>query len=110
MRSIRSNSSRPRLSKVRPCARDSQPPAVDCDAQTQPLQTQPGMVLGTARYMSPEQARGLEVDARTDIWSLGCVLYEMVTGRTPFVGGTNVDVLSSILMAEPASFTSQSGS
>ena len=60
-----------------------------------------GIIIGTARYMSPEQARGLEVDARTDIFSLGTVLYEMITGNTPFEGGTNSDVIASILREEP---------
>ena len=63
--------------------------------------TIPGMILGTANYMSPEQARGLEVDARSDIFSLGIVLYEMVTGRLPFSGATVSDVIASILSAEP---------
>jgi Tol biopolymer transport system component len=64
-------------------------------------QTETGMVMGTARYMSPEQARGYPVDARTDIWSLGVVIYEMTTGRLPFDGPTNSDVLVSVLEREP---------
>src|SRR4030095_7887225 len=66
------------------------------------VNTADGIVLGTLSYMSPEQARGLEVDARTDIWSLGVVLYEMVTGRPPFEGTTMSDVLASLLDREPS--------
>ena len=62
-----------------------------------------GVVLGTAPYMSPEQARGLEVDPRTDIWSLGCVLYEMISCKQPFAGPTTMDVMSGILSHEPES-------
>jgi serine/threonine protein kinase/Tol biopolymer transport system component len=65
------------------------------------LQTAPGLVLGTARYMSPEQTRGQSVDARSDIWSLGVVLYEMVTGIQPFAGETPSDCIASILKTEP---------
>jgi serine/threonine-protein kinase len=72
------------------------------DAPTRLLvNTDSGVVMGTAQYMSPEQARGLEVDARTDIFSLGVVLYEMVAGRAPFEGATQSDVLVSILDREP---------
>lgn len=69
------------------------------------VKTDPGTVIGTVKYMSPEQARGLEVDARTDIWSLGVVLYEMVSGRLPFAGSTTADVLVSILEREAAPLT-----
>ena len=65
------------------------------------FQTEPGLVMGTAPYLSPEQARGLGIDPRTDIWSLGVVLYEMVAGRPPFEGPTNPDVLVAILGREP---------
>ena len=63
--------------------------------------TQPGVILGTAEFMSPEQARGKPVDKRTDIWSFGCVLYELLTGRRIFGGETPSDVLAAILTAEP---------
>jgi eukaryotic-like serine/threonine-protein kinase len=65
------------------------------------LKTTPGVLMGTAQYMSPEQARGQEVDERTDIWSLGVVLYRMVTGNRPFNGDTMSDVIASILKTDP---------
>src|SRR5215472_2373485 len=70
------------------------------------LQTQPGLVLGTAHYMSPEQARGQKVDARSDIWSLGVVLYEMLAGSPPFSGETPSDCIAAILTAEPTPLSS----
>lgn len=63
--------------------------------------TDPGTVMGTVEYMSPEQARGHEVDERSDIWSLAVVLYELIAGRPPFEGTTKSDVLASILKTEP---------
>lgn len=63
--------------------------------------TVPGTVMGSARYMSPEQARGLDVDERTDIWSLGVVLYEMLSGHAPFEGETTADTLASVIYKEP---------
>lgn len=80
------------------------PPATHTDslAPTQNMiNTAAGVVMGTAHYMSPEQARGFEVDARTDIWSLGCVLYEIIAGRQPFGGPTTIDIMSGIVQSEP---------
>jgi tetratricopeptide (TPR) repeat protein/predicted Ser/Thr protein kinase len=66
-------------------------------------ETEPGTIMGTASYMSPEQARGLPVDARIDTWSMGVVLYEMIAGRRPFEGATKTDILAVILHREPSS-------
>jgi eukaryotic-like serine/threonine-protein kinase len=63
--------------------------------------TRAGVLLGTAAYMSPEQARGKRVDRRADIWAFGCVLYEMLTGQGPFAGETTSDVLACVIRAEP---------
>jgi Tol biopolymer transport system component len=68
---------------------------------TTPAMTQAGVLLGTAAYVSPEQARGKSVDKRADIWAFGCVMYEMLTGRTAFAGETVSDVIASILQNEP---------
>ena len=73
------------------------------------VQTNPGVVMGTVGYMSPEQARGQEVDARTDIWSIGVVLYELLAGRAPFGGETPSHVIVSILETEPSSLCGDGG-
>ncbi|HEX6732187.1 MAG TPA: protein kinase [Pyrinomonadaceae bacterium] len=76
--------------------------ASDPEAATlQVIQTDPGKVMGTVSYMSPEQTRGLQLDERTDIWSLGVILYELVAGRPPFEGLSTNDVVASILRTDP---------
>src|SRR5215203_1333621 len=78
----------------------------ELEAPTKELvKTDVGVVMGTVAYMSPEQTRGHNIDARTDIWSLGVVLYEMVTGRVPFEGTTNSHVIVAILEREPKPLT-----
>ncbi len=68
---------------------------------TSPAMTHVGVILGTAAYMSPEQARGKAVDRRADIWAFGCVLYEMLTGTRAFAGEETSDVLASLLVRDP---------
>jgi len=80
---------------------------VDPEAATRALlNTSPGVVIGTVSYMSPEQARGLPVDARSDIWSLAVVLYEIVAGQRPFVGTTATDVIIALAERDPAPLSS----
>ena len=78
------------------------PVAAPSEAALTVAATQQGLLLGTLNYMSPEQARGYDVDVRTDIWSLGAMLYEMITGRHPFAAESVSDVLAAILTSEPA--------
>jgi eukaryotic-like serine/threonine-protein kinase len=68
---------------------------------TSPAMTQMGVILGTAAYMSPEQAKGRPADKRVDIWAFGCVLYEMLTGRRVFEGATTIEVLAGVFKADP---------
>ena len=63
--------------------------------------TQPGVILGTAAYMSPEQAKGRPVDKRADIWAFGCILYECLTGKRAFPGDTVTESLAAVLRGEP---------
>jgi hypothetical protein len=84
----------------------ARPAAGSSDAQmtmAASVETSPGTIIGTIAYMSPEQARGLAVDGRSDCYSLGVVLYELVTGRAPFVAPTTSDLLVAILEREPPS-------
>jgi len=85
-------------------AKLTEQPALDSSNEASTIlqtQTEAGAVMGTVGYMSPEQARGLTVDERTDIWSLGCVLYEMLARRAPFASATRMDTLVAVLEREP---------
>ena len=91
------------LAKHAPLAFSAASPAAANDEPTiRMVKTEPGIIMGTIQYMSPEQARGSETDARTDIWSLACVLYEMLCGKPPFSGETSADVIAEIVKS-PAS-------
>jgi Tol biopolymer transport system component len=79
----------------------SRPGAAEFATVTSPVLTSLGVILGTAAYMSPEQARGQPIDKRTDIWAFGCVLYEMLAGRTAFARATVPDSIAAILEREP---------
>jgi serine/threonine protein kinase/Tol biopolymer transport system component len=89
------------LAKLRP----SQLSGVDSNAQTQKRITDPGTLLGTVGYMSPEQVRGQEADHRADIFSFGVILYEMLSGRRTFAGESAIEVMNAILKEEPPELT-----
>jgi eukaryotic-like serine/threonine-protein kinase len=81
---------------------DSARPAISADSPTlSAMATQAGIILGTAPYMAPEQAKGKQVDRRADIWGFGCVLYEMLAGKRAFDGETTSDVLAEVIRGEP---------
>ena len=77
------------------------PRVLAVDRRSRADATRAGVILGTAAYMSPEQARGVDVDKRADIWAFGCVLYEMLTGRRAMSGDTVSDILAAVLTVEP---------
>src|SRR5262249_38915 len=82
-------------------ARSYSPGLTNSPTITTPAMTMAGVILGTAAYMSPEQAKGKPADKRSDIWAFGCVLFEMLTGRRAFEGEEVSDTLAAILMREP---------
>ena len=88
------------LAKVLPT-----PQGVNTEAETEELLSRSGMIMGTMPYMSPEQLRGEVVDARTDIFSFGVVLYEMLTGRQPFVRQSGAEIVSALLTEEPTALS-----
>lgn len=90
-----------KLVEQRPSLADSHMPTVDLPRSNERVVTVPGTILGTVAYMSPEQAEGRPLDRRTDIFSLGVVFYEMITGRRPFEGKSAIDILHSIINSEP---------
>jgi eukaryotic-like serine/threonine-protein kinase len=81
---------------------EAEPPEASTSASNEAMRTGSGVVIGTIGYMSPEQARGQTVDARSDIFNLGAVIYEMVAGQKPFAGDTPSDTFAAILTTEPA--------
>ena len=90
------------LAKALDPASASSPEAMHSPTITSPAMTQAGMILGTAAYMSPEQARGKTVDKRADIWAFGAVLFEMFTGRRAFGGDDVAETLANVINKEPA--------
>lgn len=80
---------------------DSAPADLSTSPTLTHMATQAGVILGTAAYMSPEQAKGKAVDRRADVWSFGCILFEMLTGKQVFAGETVTDVLAAVVRAEP---------
>ncbi len=89
------------LAKALDPAAASSPEAMNLPTITSPAMTQAGMILGTAAYMAPEQARGTAVDKRADVWAFGVVLYEMLTGKRLFTGATVSDTIAAVLTREP---------
>ena len=89
------------LAKALDPAAASSPEAMNSPTITTPAVTQAGMILGTAAYMAPEQARGTAVDKRADVWAFGVVLYEMLTGQRLFTGATVSDTIAAVLKGEP---------